>query len=379
MKRLDVEKMSALIREHAEAELRDQRIRGKEIVIRRDGETVYHETFGASCADGKPLEKNRIYRLASMTKPVTATAVMQLADRGLLDVDGPASEYFPQMKELKVATVKDGKIVKLVPAENEIMICDLLCHTSGIGCSPVLELTRSTAKLPLDEALEQILRQPLSFEPRTSQMYSPTDAFDVAAGIVELVSGMPFDEYLKKNIFDPLEMPDTTFAPTADQRRRTVALFDRTPEGVGFDAPTPDDAVFADYAPQRMPAGAGLVSAARDYMRFAQMLCNCGKAFNGARILSPEAVKRMSSSNIPDNIDMGCERWGLGVRVIVSSGYPHGLGVGCFGWSGAYGTHFWNDPENRLTVVMMKNSLYDGGAGNNSATSLERDVSACLI
>ncbi|MBQ6164969.1 MAG: beta-lactamase family protein [Clostridia bacterium] len=379
MKKLDIEKLSVLLREHAETELNDRKIRGKEIVIHQNGAPVYHETFGSSCADGNLLEKNRIYRLASMTKPITATAVLQLADRGLLDIDGPASKYFPQMKELKAATVKDGKIVKLVPAKNEIRICDLLSHTSGIGCSPVFELMSSTSKLPLDEAIREILRQPLSFEPRTSQMYSPTDAFDVAAGIVELVSGMSFDEYLKKNIFEPLEMPDTTFDPTAEQRRRTVALFGCTPEGECFDAPMSEEFVFADYLPRRMAAGAGLISTARDYMHFADMLCSGGTAFNGARILSPEAVKRMSSSNIPENIDMGYERWGLGVRVIFSPKYPYGLGVGCFGWSGAYGTHFWVDPANCLAVVMMKNGIYDGGAGNNSATALERDVSACLI
>ena len=117
---------------------------------------------------------------------------------------------------------------------------------------------------------------------------------------------------------------------------------------------------------------------AEDYIRFADMLCGGGLAENGARVLSEKAVRAMSSPALPEEVEMPVERWGLGVRVIISPDYPQGLGVGCFGWSGAYGTHFWVDPENRVSVVMMKNSLYDGGAGNRSACQLERDVSAAL-
>ena len=121
-------------------------------------------------------------------------------------------------------------------------------------------------------------------------------------------------------------------------------------------------------------AGGGLASTASDFSVFAETLRLGGVSPSGVRILSEEAVRLMRTPNVPESIPMGYERWGLGVRVIVDSRYPHGLCPGCFGWSGAYGTHFWVDPENRITAVMMKNSRYDGGAGNMSACGFERDV-----
>jgi len=136
--------------------------------------------------------------------------------------------------------------------------------------------------------------------------------------------------------------------------------------------------VFNDAITARMAAGAGLATTAEDYCRFAEMLCRGGTTPSGARVLAQSTAAQMASPHVPEAIMPGSERWGLGMRVVVGSDYPHGLDVGCFGWSGAYGTHFWVDPQNKVSVVMMKNSLYDGGAGNRSACTLERDVSMCL-
>ncbi|MBQ7637935.1 MAG: beta-lactamase family protein, partial [Clostridia bacterium] len=244
--------------------------------------------------------------------------------------------------------------------------------------APVDAVLSSTAKMPHKEAVEAITGNPLSFDPRTSQAYSATDAFDVAAGIVEMISDMPFDEYLKKNIFDPLEMKDTTFAPSSEQWSRMVPMHNRTKDGENQEVPMPEGCVFADFIPERMMAGGGLAVTAQDYIRFADMLCFEGVGKNGKRVLSSKAVRNMATPHVPDEIYMGHERWGLGMRVIISPDYAQGLHVGCFGWSGAYGTHFWVDPENKVCAVMMKNSLFDGGAGNSSACSLERDVSASM-
>jgi CubicO group peptidase (beta-lactamase class C family) len=125
-------------------------------------------------------------------------------------------------------------------------------------------------------------------------------------------------------------------------------------------------------------AGGGIAATAADYVRFADMLCAGGVGTDGCRVLSENMVRRMATPNMPEEIDMGGERWGFGMRIVTAPGYPHGLGVGCFGWSGFYGTHFWVDPENKLTIVMMKNSYFDGGAGNSSACQLEKDVSEAL-
>ena len=154
-------------------------------------------------------------------------------------------------------------------------------------------------------------------------------------------------------------------------------MHNRSEQGQSETGATTAGCVFADYFPERLSAGAGLATTAEDYIRFAEMLC-FGGILNGTRVLSQDTVRCMATPHVPEEIEMGSDRWGLGMRVVVNESYPHGLGVGCFGWSGAYGTHFWVDPQNRVSVVMMKNSLYDGGAGNRSACELERDVTACL-
>ena len=375
MKRINRDILEELILARAERELSEGRICGKEITVLQDGETVFHSTFGRVSAGGPPLRENMIYRIASMTKPLTAAAVLTLADAGKIDLYAPISDYYPEAARLSVAEVENSKVISLKPAKTSIRIIDLLSHTSGIGCSPVLEtLKESDARLPFGEAVKRILSCPLSFEPRSWQAYSPTAAFDVAAWIIEIASDMPYAEFLKKKIFDPLGMIDTGFDLSPEQRERTVAIYDRTPDGHGFNSPTVDGCVFEDFLPERTAAGAGLASTAADYSVFAETLRRGGKSPSGVRVLSEEAVKLMRTPNVPDSIPMGYERWGLGVRVITDCRYPHGLGPGCFGWSGAYGTHFWVDPENNITALMMKNSRYDGGAGNASACGLERDV-----
>ena len=380
MKTLHIDMLSALIEAHTEAELSENKIGGKEIIIHHNGSPVYHRIFGYASERERDPEYRMVYRAASMTKPITAVAVAQLADSGRLDLDGPASRYYPQMEHMQVAEVKNGAIVALHPAKNEIRVSDLLSHTSGVGSSPVFEiLSNENKKLPLKAAVQKIARDPLAFEPRTNQSYSPTDAFDLAAGIVEMVSGMDYNDYLEKNIFAPLGMTDTTFAPTPAQWDRMAPMHDRTADGQSAIAQMPAGCVFEDYVPERMAAGAGIATTAADYIRFADMLCLGGVSPDGVRVLSENAVRRISTSNLPPAVNMGCEQWGLGIRVVVGADYPHGLGIGSFGWSGAYGTHFWVDPANRLSVVMMKNSRYDGGAGNRSACALERDVSESLF
>lgn len=378
MKQLNVEKLAELVSAHAREELADNRIGVKELIVHQEGKRVYRARFGPEGTEALP--ERLLFRAASMTKPITSAAVALLAGRGLLDLREPAYNYYPQMKDLQVATVENGKIVSLRPAKNVIRVSDLLCHTSGIGSSPVSEtLEQSCAKLPLREAVREILTHPLAFEPRTAQAYSGTDAFDVAAGIVEIVSGTSFDGFLQKNLFAPLHMTDTTFRPDKEQWSRIAPMHNRTADGNSETVSMTEGCLFADFVPERMSAGAGLASTAEDYIRFADMLCSGGLSEDGERVMTEDAVRAMRTPQLPEEVEMYGERWGLGMRIVIAPGYPHGLGVGCFGWSGAYGTHFWVDPENRLSVVMMKNSLYDGGAGNQSACALERDVSASLL
>ncbi len=379
MKTLDPERLAALVRAHAEEELRENRVGGKEIVVWQGGQSVFHAAFGSVAPGGAPFPKGLLYRAASMTKPVTAAAVLQLWARGLIDLDAPAYTYLPELREMQVASFSEAGVDSLRPAKNVILVKDLLMHTSGVGSGPLFEIyAMHDCRLPFRAAVKKILTEPLAFEPRTEQSYSATNAFDLAAAIVEIASGEAYHEYLQKHIFEPLGMADTTFSPSPAQWARMAPMHSRTPEGESKTAYMPKGNVFECFTPARTAAGAGLATTAADYIRFADMLAAGGVSAEGVRVLSEAAVRRMRTPDLPAGVEMGCEKWGLGVRVVTGEDYPHGLGVGCFGWSGAYGTHFWADPENRIAAVLMKNSRYDGGAGNRSACELEEDVSNSL-
>lgn len=375
MKKIDSEKLRFLISENSNAELHENKIGCKEIVIHQSGECVYRDVFKSELFSKTADGQGMIYRAASMTKPITSVAVLQLVDRGLLNLDDKISEFFPKAKDLKVAEVENNKILSLMPLEREITVGNLLSHTSGIGCEPITNIFGCTNnELSLEDAVDDILSKPLAFQPDSSQCYSATESFDIVAGIVQKVSDLRFDEYLTENIFKPLEMINTTFCPTNEQWKNVVAMHKRTEDGKSEISVMPQGCVFDSFKTKRMPAGAGLVTTADDYIKFADMLCFGGTTKENKRVLSEKAVNLMSTPHIPANIENWCEKWGLGVRIVVSNDYPHGLGIGCFGWSGAYGTHFWVDRENQISAVMMKNSCYDGGAGNKSACQLEKDV-----
>ena len=374
MRKIDAQKLGYLVSKHTNEELAENKIGCKEVIVHQDGKCVYSGVFGNRSVGGEKARSGLIYRAASMTKPVTAVAVLTLVDKGLLRLDDKVSTFFPKAKNLKVAEVKDEKIVAHKKLQKEITVENLLTHTSGVGCSPVVDILGcKNNALPLDDAIEDILSKPLSFEPDSAQCYGTTEAFDLAAGIVQKVSGRPFDVYLKENIFEPLEMINTTFAPTDAQWKNTVSMHNRTDDGKSENAPVISGCVFENFLPARMPAGAGLVTTADDYIKFADALC-LGTTKEGKRFLSGETLALLYTPHLPANFENWCEKWGLAVRIVVDGSYPHGLGVGCFGWSGAYGTHFWVDRENRVCAVMMKNSRYDGGSGNKSACRLERDV-----
>ncbi|MBO4432855.1 MAG: beta-lactamase family protein [Clostridia bacterium] len=375
MKKINAQKLEYLISKHTCKELEENRIGCKEVIVHQGGECVFSGVFGAKSVGGEAVKRGMIYRAASMTKPITAVAVLKLVDKGLLRLDDKVSKYFPKAANLKVAVIEDNRIVSCVPLKREVTIENLLSHTSGIGCAPVSDILGCRNNdLSLDRAIEDILSKPVSFEPDSAQCYGTTEAFDLSAGIVQKVSGSPFDLYLSENVFKPLEMINTTFAPSAEQWANTVAMHNRTEYGKSENSATEKGCVFENFSVCRMPAGAGLVTTADDYIKFADMLCFGGTAKGNKKILSEMAVGQVSSPHIPANFENWCEKWGLGVRIVVSDDYPHGLPVGCFGWSGAYGTHFWVDRKNMISAVMMKNSRYDGGAGNKSACQLEEDV-----
>ncbi len=373
---INLKKAEAAITASAEKRIQDGTLTGAHAIVLQNGEEIINTTFGSYEVGGKALDGNAVYRIASMTKPITAVALLIEHDRGNLSIYDDLAKYMPEFAQMYVsqkdengtpATDENGLMKKGEKTENIIKLYQLVSHVSGIGDVNIAAVgkDRCTCKT----AAEWLATQPLVFEPGSMQQYS-TGAFDVAARVIEITSGMEFSEYLKVNIFDKLGMNDTTFEPTEEQFSRMVGIHNFA-DGKAFNEKTVPGCVFGNFPATYHAAGAALASTAADYVKFAQMLLNGGKAEDGTVILSEETLKLMSTPVLDDKRSDNT-LWGLGVRVIVKPGNT--LPVGCFGWSGAYGSHFWIDPVNKVAAVYMKNSAYDGGAGNQSANEFEKDI-----
>lgn len=378
MKILNEKKLQKKITKSVEKDLEKQNIGGAEIIVNQNGERIFHEVFGMKNETEK-LDFGATYRLASMTKPITCVGVLKEVERGHIDLEEDVSFYIPKYEHthFDIKTIVDGKIVDKGKNTKPIKVWYLLSHTSGIGSDvlgcQIFDGMAPENKQTLDTVVDYFASQPLAFEPFTWERYSPSAAFDVAAKIVEQTSGMSYDKFLKENIFDKLKMKDTNFAPNDDQWDRMVSVFKKDSDGKGTFTPKDRKHVFGDFPTTYFCAGGGLSSTAEDYSLFAEMLLNKGKTKDGEQIIDSKYIEKLSSPLVPDSV-MKQEfiRWGLGVRVITSKKYV--LPVSSYGWSGAYGTHFWVDPVNNITAIYMKNATYDGGAGAETAKKFEEDV-----
>lgn len=382
MRLLDKKHLAELLEARYAEDAADAKVGGVAVRICQKGEVVYENYFGTISPDSSaPLRPDTIFRLASMTKPITGVAIMILADRGLISIEDTVEMYFPEFaNRTVVVTDENGKVVGKKAAKEPLRIKHLLSHTSGLGSGVLLEQAHGNMTAADDQTLATALayyaKLDLSFEPFTSQAYSPTMAFDIAAAIVEKVSGLPYDEFLRKEVFDPCEMKDASFAPTKEQFSRFIGMHNRVDEK-SVREPMPEGKVFGGTPVTHFLGGAGLAATLRDYSNFAEMLVN-GGIFHGKRILSEQAVATLSAPIVPPEV-MGGEtsRWGLGVLVTATDGHPR-LPKGAYGWSGAYGTHFWVDPANKVTAVFMKNSFYEGGAGARTENNFQADVNAAF-
>ncbi len=373
---IDRENLEKRIEKTLKKDIESGKVGGAQLLVNQFGERVYDGVFGMKDIDNNiPLTDDALYRIASMTKPVTAVALLMEVQKGTIDLNADVSDYLDGFKDMYVGEVVDGKVVPVKKAENSIKVYQLVSHTSGI-CSGTLgdalyaQVPRE--KRSLEYLAEFLKDKPLSFDPGTAQEYNNI-GFDIAARIIEIVSGMPYDEYLKVNLFDPLGMKDTTFVPTAEQWDRMIIIHNRTEDGKAVNGSSYPGSVFSNNPVGYFMAGGGLASTAEDYSLFAEMLLNDGAGSNGVRILSEDMVALMKTPCVSDEVMPGNQKWGLGVRVITDDSYEM-LPVGAFGWSGAYGTHFWIDPVNRITAVYMKNSSYEGGAGARTANEFEENV-----
>jgi CubicO group peptidase (beta-lactamase class C family) len=310
---------------------------------------------------GRRMRKDSIFTIASMTKPVTAVAILMLAEEGTLRVTDPVSRFIREFETMNVAVPEPQPGAGLTlqmpfraePADRQITIKDLLTHTSGIVTEGGSISSREAARAPrqrtetLADYIPRMAAVPLEFQPGERWQYSPAAGFDVLARIVEVVSGQAFDGFLKTRIFDPLGMQDTAFNLSEAQQTRLVTSYLRSAGGLEKQPSRPPTVYFS--------GGGGLMSTVEDYRRFAQMLLNRGQ-LQGKRLLKPQSVELMTSVHVPDTVPgrQPGEGWGLGVRAITDATGQHTwLSKGSFGWTGAQSTHFWVDPEKELVAIVM--------------------------
>ena len=361
-------------REHNKKRLEDGYFLGSICGIWDTEKKLFGCTEGFSRVDGSEgIKENSLFRLASMTKPITGVAFMQLFEKGLVDLDTPISKFIPEFKEMWVAVkVEDEKITETEKAVREITPRMILSHSSGLGSGNTgIIQSRYIKKCPtLAETALKYADSVLDFQPGTKQAYSATWAFDVLARIVEMVSGKEYGHYLKKNIFEPLGMVDTTYFPEGDQITRTVDFCTRTEKGIEKRNISPQIG-FATFGAPLVGGGAGLFSTLSDYSKFARMLLRGGE-LDGKRILKKSSVDLMRTNQTVSTPSGEAETmWGLSMFVRRENDF---LPSGTFGWSGAYGVHFWVDTQRDITCIYMINLTNAGGSGEPASLEFEQDV-----
>lgn len=367
MRKLNVEILKQNITSRAEKQLNENRFSGASAAVYQNGERVFKGCFGDA-------DDGTLYRIASMTKPITAAAVLKAFEERNISLDTKITEFLPDFKNPIIGEKRGDKIVPAGKADSIPTVRSLLSHSSGIGCGEIgwmqtdnFPFGKFTSLKDLVDAESHIL---LSFEPFSDAYYSPIASFDIAARIIEIVTGEEFGKWLNDNIFKPLAMKDTTFTPTAPQWKRVAKMHVYGKEK-GLVDPMKNDCVYDGVPAVCHCAGAGLISSLADYAGFALMLLNGGLR-GGKRILTERTINEMATPQPPLAGREIPEYWGLGVRV--TSKYNNYLPEGCFGWSGAYGTHFWVDKADKIVAVYMKNSRFDGGSEASTARDFETDV-----
>jgi CubicO group peptidase (beta-lactamase class C family) len=357
------------IRQTIERHIEAGEISGAVTLVARRGKVVHFQAHGLMDLDtGTFMRPDAIFRIASMTKPITGVAVMMMVEEGRIRLNDPVSKFIPEFKDTKVAVPRDPippsqrsgePEFNLVPASRGITIRDLLTHTSGLisGGIGAREAAKLNLKAPTDTLATYVPKLgsvALDFQPGSQWAYSGAAGPEVLGRIVEIVSGEPYDRFLRTRIFEPLGMKDTFFYPPDDRRPRLVTLYDKSPGGLkksanqdGFSSKT------------FFGAGGSLMSTAEDYLQFAQMLLNGGK-LNGHVLLSPRTVQLMASNHVGDmfNGKLGRPAHGMGYGLlvgVVEDSVASGLRVstGSFGWDGAYGTQVWIDPAEKMVSIVM--------------------------
>ena len=342
----------------------DGSIPGAVTAVLRDGAVVYEDAAGhGDVEEGTSLEVDAIFRIASQTKAIVSAAVMMLQEDGALLISDPLAKYLPAFTETTVAAADGEGGYDIVPADRPVTIRDLLTHTAGIGYGygPGGDLWREAEITgwyfahrdePVRATVDRMAALPFQAQPGTRFVYGY--ATDILGALVEEVSGLTLDDFLATRIFEPLGMRDTHFYLPPGKASRLAAVYGhdpsgklvRAPDGPGMDA----QGQYVEGPRTSLSGGAGLLSTARDYARFLQMMLD-GGVLGDARVLSPASVALMTANHVGDLLGNGVG-FGLGFQIRLDLGAAGQIGsVGDYGWGGAYHTTYWVDPAERLVVV----------------------------
>ncbi len=346
---------------------------GATIFVARHGKVAYCKTFGLRDMEAnQPMQTDTILRFYSMTKPITAVAVLMLYEEGCFQLDDPVTEFIPGIKDLRVYVSGEGDDMATEPLCQPMTLHHLLTHTSGLTYGfgeegPIPELYQrhhtdfDDQDGPLEAVVERLAQIPLQFQPGKRWNYGVS--FDVLGRVVEVVSGQPLDRFFQERIFKPLNMVDTGFAVPQDQLHRFAALYERTEEKSLSLLEAPGDSTLIDTV-ETFSGGGGLVSTLGDYFRFAEMMRRKGE-LDGVRLLGRKTVEYMTCNHLPGDLaDMGQPvftetsyegiGFGLGVSVMLNPAKAKVMGSpGEYAWGGYASTAFWVDPQEDMTVIFL--------------------------
>jgi CubicO group peptidase (beta-lactamase class C family) len=365
-------------------------VAGAVTLVARKGRIAHFEARGMMDIESKkPMPKDGLFRLASMSKPITGVAIMMLVEDGKVRLSDPVSRFIPEFASLnKVAVPRPGVQAPsqpnvevpfdVVPAARAITIGDLLRHGSGLvsgglGGSAANRLAPRAPTDTLATYIPKLASVPLDFQPGTLWRYSGQAGFDVLSRVVEVVSGQTFDVFLKQRLFGPLGMKDTGFFPAPGSEGRRVTIYQSTPQGLRPGNQTVSTVYFS--------GAGGMMSTAEDYLQFAQMLLNGGQ-LNGTRFLGPRTVQLMTSNHTGDMVNgqFGRPAQGMGFGLsmqVVQDPVAAGLRVskGAYGWAGGTGVSFWIEPAEQIVSIYF----IQGGSGGGLRQDFENAVYQSIV
>lgn len=347
----------------------NRQIPGAVVFIARDGQVVMHKAYGYRDSETRaPMRKDDIFRIASQSKAIASLAVMMLWEEGRFGLDDPVQRYIPEFANPTVLTKFNpaDSSYESAPARRRPTIRNLLTHTSGLDYAAIgsdeFKAIYAKAGIPsgignntatICEKMRVLGKLPLKHEPGERFTYSL--GLDVLGCFVEVISGMPFDRFLKTRIFDPLGMKDTWFYVPGDRADRVVALHDlqggnmAPMHQLAFDGVDPD---YPKHAGTYFSGGAGLSGTIEDYAKFLQFFLNGGE-LNGVRLLSPKTIQMMLTDQLPNLSN----DFGLGFALeTTANDYLSPMTVGSFSWGGAFRTTYWADPKERLVALVYTNT-----------------------